>query len=456
MKLFEKKNTEKENKAAQKIKETLSDRAVKLVKIIRHDIGWKILSLVCAVILWSYIISVDTTITRVKTLANVNVITSGVTTLQNNGLAVLTDTSAIPDIHVKVESSQSNYSKVTNDSVRVELDVSGIRGEGMQKVELSASCSYGDIVDITPSFVEVEVEGFDTKYVPVNVKLENKAKNYWYSVSRTNPTQITVSGPTSLVQKVTAGEIVMDVKDARSSFNKAMRISLLDAEGKELEGMLTKSISFATVGVDVYPSRQLPILTDLTTSGTLPEGYEITGISVQPDTVTVAAEQSLLSELDGLSIEPVSVEGRTGSFSTIAALRAVKDVKYMSSEQVNVTVYISEVNTTKTLSGIGIGIRRASDSRRVTLLTDECDVRVTGAYSVVEKLTEDDITAFVDVAGLDEGRHELELHVVSDTHKDVTPEAEPQTITVVIEKIEDRNDNLNKTTESEETGNGKQ
>ena len=86
--------------------------------VLAHNLGWKIVSIVCAMFLWSYIISVDSSITSIKTLANVEIATSGLTILQSRDLALLTDVSTLDPVHVRVETSQSYYSRVTNDTVR--------------------------------------------------------------------------------------------------------------------------------------------------------------------------------------------------------------------------------------------------------------------------------------------------------------------------------------------------
>ncbi len=45
-------------------------RALKrLLGIVSRNLGWKILSVAAALLLWSYIISADSTITQIKTLA---------------------------------------------------------------------------------------------------------------------------------------------------------------------------------------------------------------------------------------------------------------------------------------------------------------------------------------------------------------------------------------------------
>ena len=64
-----------------RILDFLKNALSRLWRITSNNLGWKIVSIAAALLLWSYIISADSTITQVKTLANVDVATSGLTVL---------------------------------------------------------------------------------------------------------------------------------------------------------------------------------------------------------------------------------------------------------------------------------------------------------------------------------------------------------------------------------------
>lgn len=406
--------------------------------VLAHNLGWKIVSIVCAMFLWSYIISVDSSITSIKTLANVEISTSGLTILQSRDLALLTDVSAFDPVHVRVETSQSNYSRVTNDTVRAELDLSQVTKAGVQQVDLVGVTAYGKVVQVTPSSVEVTIESRGSRYVPVNVEFTGDVKsNLWYNITRTNPAQVLVSGPSSLLQSVASARVQIDVTGQTASYDRSAPLTLLDEQGNEIGSALTASPSFIMMSIDVYPKAQLSVNhnIDTATVGTLPEGYEITGVDVQPETVTVAGEQSLLDELDELSFVPISVDGRTSSFTAISTINALRDMRYISSEQVTVTVYIAESTLTDSFQSLPISVRGKAAERTVTLSVDKADVRLSGPYSLVNKLEEGDVNVYVDVTGLEKGQYELPVSVAIDGGdvSNLTIETDPTVVTVTIE-----------------------
>ena len=401
-----------------------------------NNLGWKILSVLVALLLWSYIISADSSITQMKTLANVDVITTGLTVLQSRDLALLTDTSSLEDIHVRVDASQSNYARVTNDTVHVELDLSQVTSAGVQEIELTGVTTYGKVVQITPSSVEVVIETLASRYVPVNAEFTGDlSENYWYNIARINPTQVTVSGPSSIVRSIGSALAQVNPADRTSSYLRSVQLTLLGENGEPItNGLARPSITEAMVNVEIYPRQQFSVSDspETATIGALPEGYQIKSIDVEPDMITVAADPSLLSELTGMSFEPVDITGRTGSFTAVAALNRLKDIKYMSSEQVSVTVYIEEMEATVTLTDIPVTARGVQAGRSVSFSSENVTVRVTGPYTIVNSLEAEDIQAWVDVAGLEEGKSELPVALASDVSGDLTLECAPSQLTVVI------------------------
>lgn len=406
-------------------------------RILSQNLGYKLLSVVLAMLMWSYVITSNPAITRDKWVNNVEISLTGQSTLRDRGFAISTDTSALENARVKVEVSQASYSRVHDGNVRVELDVSGIRKNGRQQVKLTGVTTYGRAVQVIPESVELDVEMLDQRYVPVNVELVgNKAQGKWYNVSRLNPSQITVSGPASLVQQVASAQVNMEVTPNTTSVVRAERFVLLDASGNEMDSeSLACSTNSINVGMDIYPTKKLSVSTDIAKviSGEPAEGYHVEKIEVQPESIEVAAEQSLLDQLVELVPESIDVTGLTQSFSTRVSVSKLRDVKNLSSNQLNVTVHIVEENVSKrfsnvprTVVGLGEGLKARVEKTKLTIM-------VSGPYSVVQNLSRGDLIASVDVSGLKKGQYQLPVKVSVDNQPELTFECTPDKLTVTIE-----------------------
>lgn len=408
----------------------------KLWASLSNNLWLKLLSVVLALFLWSYVISTTPSITRDKTLSDISITVTGQSVLEDSrGLAVLTDLNALESVRVRVRVSQSSYAQVTSDNVRVELDLSSIRQEGKQSVRLQGSTTYGSVVEVYPQYIDLEVEKRDQRYVPVNVELTGvDTTSYWYSVSSRNPSQVVVSGPTSLVKTVSSAQVLLDVSGLTETHSWEEGFQLLDAQQQEIPGALSVSTSSVRVTVEVYPIRVLTLSqeADQLTSGQVPEGYRVDQVEVNPTQVVVAAEQALLDGLTELTIEPVDLTGATQTFTAIAQVQTLKGIKYLSSDEVSVTVTISEQELTKRFSNVSLNLENQPQGMQAVPSAKQVDVKVTGPYSLVSQLIREDIQATVDLAGLTQGQYELPVEIAVDNYPDLACSAQPAAITVTV------------------------
>ena len=408
----------------------------KLWASLSNNLWLKLLSVVLALFLWSYVISTTPSITRDKTLSDISITVTGQSVLEDSrGLAVLTDLNALESVRVRVRVSQSSYAQVTSDNVRVELDLSSIRQEGKQSVRLQGSTTYGSVVEVYPQYIDLEVEKRDQRYVPVNVELTGvDTTSYWYSVSSRNPSQVVVSGPTSLVKTVSSAQVLLDVSGLTETHSWEEGFQLLDAQQQEIPGALSVSTSSVRVTVEVYPIRVLTLSqeADQLTSGQVPEGYRVDQVEVNPTQVVVAAEQALLDGLTELTIEPVDLTGATQTFTAIAQVQTLKGIKYLSSDEVSVTVTISEQELTKRFSNVSLNLENQPQGMRAVPSAKRVDVKVTGPYSLVSQLIREDIQATVALAGLTQGQYELPVEIAVDNYPDLACSAQPAAITVTV------------------------
>lgn len=395
----------------------------------------KVLSLLLAILLWNYVVSSNNSITRSKTIGGLNGYVTGQSTLSTYRLALLTDPEeALSDVTVRLEVAQSLYGQVSADNVQVQLDLSSVRTAGTQAVPLRASCTYGRVVDIIPETVTLTFETLDSRLIPVNVEIDgDQDAQRWYNVARTNPSSVTVSGAASLVRSIAQARVYTDVTGADQSYLRAEPYVLLDADGDEVpQSMLTMSVSSISVSTDVYPMREIPISTepDNVVTGHVAEGYTISEISIQPESITVAADQSLLDGIAELQIEPVSVEGLTQSFSARAAISQLSDFRRVSAEQVYVNVTIVEEDVSEWISNNSLTFIGKADELQLEWQRDEIQVYVTGPRSAVETLKRDGIPITVDLTGLEAGEYSCPLRFPTENYPDVSFEPETSEISV--------------------------
>ena len=202
--------------------------------------------------------------------------------------------------------------------------------------------------------------------------------------------------------------------------------------------MLSCSSSSITVTMEIYPTKDVPIasMPENVITGNPAEGYEITEISIQPETVNVAADQELLNGINELYIEPVNVEGSTQSISARAKLLKLNDFRNVSVEQVLVNITIAEETISKWVEDVPLKYVDQRDDLWLDADVSRIRVRVTGPRSLVESVRAEDIEASVSLAGLEMGSHSCRIEIAQEAHPELTFEAEPAEVGVELTAVE--------------------
>lgn len=403
-----------------------------------HNFAYKFLSVLIALGLWSYVLYANPSITREKTLSGVDITVSGQSVLSSRGLALSTDlASALSSARLTVRVSQSAFPLVSADNVHVEMDLSSLRKTGRQSVRLRGTSTYGTVTQVWPESVEVEVENQDQRYVPVNAQITgDRADGYWYNVSRVNPSQITVTGPTTLVQKVSSAQVDVDVTGRTSAGSRVEQLRLLDAHGDEVTAdyALSRSTNSVTVTIDIYPTKQISVTAapGESVEGSVRRGYTLESIGVNPNTVMIAADQSLLDTLDHLSVEPIDVSNADRSFTRIINIAMLKDIKYLSSDQVSATVNIVEQQLTRRYTNLQATLNGVKDGLHASWTSPKLEVKLVGPYSAVQSLSRNDLVIWVDLSGYGTGVYDVPVKVSVDNSPDLDITVEPATVRVTL------------------------
>ena len=314
-----------------RVKEMLTRAGKALWAIITENFGLKILAVLLALMLWSYVISSNSSITRVKTHTGLQGYVSGQSALDAYNLSIASDpTEALSGITVEVEVPLASYSYSTSENVIVQLDLSSVRTAGTQEVPLKATTTYGTIKRIYPSSVTMVIEPRDSRSIPINVDLSGAEEGSWYNCARVNPSQVTVYGATSIVQDISSIVVTPDLTDRTTSFSTSYSLEFRDKEGNLLPPtLLSRSSSSASLTIEVYPTKDISISLDVddVLDGEIADGYTIESITIQPGTITVAADQELLDSLDTLIIDPIEIDSPSQSFTRRATISGLTDFR---------------------------------------------------------------------------------------------------------------------------------
>lgn len=323
-----------------------------------HNLGFKIIALLISVVLWAGLISQDTTLTRDKTFRNVNVSVNGSETMKRNGYIVTSNLdNLLADVSIVAEVPQQQYEKAEASTYNLRVDLSRINGTGTQELKILSTASnvYGRVVDTSPESIQVEVEDYIVRQrIPVSASLSGEVPEGWYiSTLGSDPILVAVSGPKSLVQTISRARVFLDaatVDWAEGAIFDSADILLYNRSGEQVNSdqlsITSESMVIDSVLIDatILPTKTFNVDELIQYTGTPAEGYEVTGVKLSPETVTVAARSEVLDKLAEAPMER-NVNITDLSETTVFQLKLQKpsDDAVLVNDTVIVTVEIDQI-----------------------------------------------------------------------------------------------------------------
>ena len=383
-----------------------------------------VISFLMAVMIWGALVASDGTLTREKAFANVTVNVTGEASLKSRGYIVMDNLQEIlPGVKMVVEVTQQNYSRVNGTSYNPYLDLSKVTGEGENVIPITFSSQlYGPVIECEPANVTVNVERYITRRIPVSLEVTGEAPQgaYLHSV-RSDPSMLSVSGPQSLVLKVARAVARLDasaLSAQRLTDRTALNIELQTTSGEVVasdklevtnQTVITNSIVAET---ELVPMRQIPLDAPSFVTGEPAQGYELASIELASESLAVAADEQTLSALSAIVTEyPLDISGASADVTGNVRIKRPAGIDNTLPSEVSVTAHIAEKNEERTLRKIPVEIEGIGSGLSAVLSREYMTVQLTGAYSFVTALEEEDIRLFVDISGLGAGRYDLPVQI---------------------------------------------
>ncbi len=231
----------------------------------------------------------------------------------------------------------------------------------------------------------------------VKVKTFGAVKNgYAVCSQQTSPNIITVEGPKSAVEKITEVVVSVDVAHQSDAMDLEGTIILYDAYGDKIENdKITISQDTVKVHLDIYPTKEVAVKVNV--KGSPKDGYTMSEVLYQPQTVTIAGESENLANVEELVIDDVYISGMDADLETTVSLKDyLPDNVYLanSSEEVVITVSLEElVSKELTLTADDVNLLQKTSDKEYTLeLSDDFAIIVTGLDSQVADITIDKLS----------------------------------------------------------------
>jgi len=344
-------------------------------------------------------------------------------------------------VRVNVRSQSSILNSLTAEDVVVRVNLDGL-SPGTHTIPLEAEVArntLNTLAETQPTQLTVILELIQSEQKEVTLTVENPPPtDFSFDPPSPDVLQVQIQGAASAISEVVTVEGSLDLSDQRNPVEIDVRLSPIDAEGNRVENVeLTPQTT--RVSVDIFQRddvRQVSVRPQILVE-TLPQGYMLSTISYEPQTIFVSGTPRQLEQIDNTFFtSPIFLTEQTSGFDITVPIEFPEDISPVVSgdDSVTVTVGIVELTTVRQFDNIPIEVIGIGSDLDSAVTIDVLSVVLNGPISVLDNITEDDIQAIVDLNGLAAGNYEVEplIFINQDEVFDGSITVLPPTISVLL------------------------
>ncbi|MDO4593759.1 MAG: CdaR family protein [Tissierellia bacterium] len=273
------------------------------MNFIKYNWKMKLLSLLSAVILWSFVMT-NTNPLRVKQFKQVPVTIKNLDKLDSKGFTII-DQDEKPVVDLVAKAPRSKIYSLEISDVVASAELSDLK-EGIQSLRVNVDSPNDVTIDkVTPKEINVKIEKIIEVQKPVELNISDELKkDKIIESTNINPESITIKGARSAVDKV--DKLVCTVNDINIVNEGVSNIEInpIDKDGNIVEGV-NLSQTFANVSISVSATKEVKI--NLNTKGKLNSNLKLIKKEVVPDKVLLKGEQQALLNVESVDTEAVDL-----------------------------------------------------------------------------------------------------------------------------------------------------
>lgn len=399
--------------------------ANKILKTLVNNIGYKILAVVFAFILWLVVYNIDDPNKTVRFTTNVTVENESAITDMNKCYEVLNGTNTIT---FSVTAKRSVINKLEDTDFVATADMNRMIMNSDNKsakvpIEVISRRSNSSLkYNGKNQYLEISLDDLVSRRFMITADTTGQVADGYAlgEVTVTNPNVLNVTGPATIVDKIDSVVATIDVEGMSMNLSDNVLPVFYDADGNEIDTTRLKyNNTTVTIAAKILRVKEIPL--SFTTTGTPSGDYRVVEITSDPENIRIKGASSVLNPIMSLAIpaEVLNVSGaRDDLTTTIDITEYLPDgVELVDAADATVTVtvrieaYQSKTFTidTKdiTVNGLGDGYELAFEQNSVT-------VTISGLQNDLNRLSAADLASAIDVSGMEEGLHQVNLEIELD------------------------------------------
>ncbi len=349
-----------------------------------------LISFLLSVLLWGYAISDSDNMTYSR-IENIPISASNTGILDQNDFIVSLSKDKIDSM--KVYGKGSLVKSLNNQNIHASVDLKDISAEGTYTLNINIKGIPSDvtIVDQEPNVIKVKVEKKGSKDISVPVIKPIGNVKGGYSVLSLSPEtkNVHISGPSSSVEKVSAIVGNVDVENKNEDFTSDISLYAVDENNKKISDV---DLFPSSTNVSVLIGRIKEVKVNVISKGKVAEGYKLTDISANKETVIISGVEEKLENIDIVNTESIDLSDRKSSFDKNVSLDLPQGVHVVDAkDSIDVSVKIDKLNE-KTIYITSFTFDNLAEGLKAEVIDDKVSVLLSGDNSLLNKISEKNLS----------------------------------------------------------------
>lgn len=311
---------------------------------------------------------------------------------------------------VEVRGPRQTLAALTARNITVTADLSDLPpGTHTIPLEYGLAVEGARIERIDPDSLALTLERSAVRELPIEVTLVGQpAAGYEAEPPQLSTETVTVSGPSSAVDRVASISVRLSIEGLRDDYRGPVTFAPVDADGSPVSGVALAPES----GQITVPIAQREGFRDvavkLVITGQVASGYQVTNISVSPNFITVAsANPRLVEQMPGfVNTVPLDLTDADDDVVRRLLLELPPGVTVQGEQSVLAQVSIAAIEYSLRVERT-LELRGLPPDRSATVAPESVDVLLLGPLAVLDELSLEDVRIVVDVEGLEPGTYQL-------------------------------------------------
>lgn len=382
-------------------------RKFKIGNLFYNDKFVLVFSVFVSILLWLVLASTNTE-EHPRAIYNVPVSVTLSPAAQQDGLKVFSQTDATATVYIKGNSMIVNQIKASD--LRLTAVASGINSPVDNypvtlEVQRVGTLQDFTVDSISPAQTVISVDRYKEKTFDIETDIKYRSDYqadpaYFVGLPTMSSDAVTISGPEKEVSQINRVAVAYDVTETlRDSKSFSSDLILYDANGNKLNiGKMKLSVSNVDVTIPVLPRKVLPLNVQFTNQ---PTGLMLTPsqVKIDPVSIEMAGPKDTIGDLNEISLAPID-------FSSISPTKNAVDIPITLPDGCRNLSSIPVAHVTLDLNGMStrsmvvknFSIRNLSADKSATVNTKSLTVTVVGPESEISQLTENNLSAQIDVS----------------------------------------------------------